>query len=176
MLTSKRNLLLAAASMLAAFVVTLIAWNAATAQPALPEPEQKSVPTDQTYIGAKLCSACHFKQYMAWKRTKHAGKAFEELPDAYRTDSACLPCHTTGYGAPSGYKDATTPNLAGVTCEVCHGPGSKHETMAKQFANKKLSPAEEKGVRDAIWRIRPGNICVTCHVDKGHHEHPKYSK
>jgi len=64
-----------------------------------------------------------------------------------------------------------------VACEACHGPGSKHEEIAKPFTNvKKLSPEQEKLVRDSIWKIQPGNICSRCHISQGHKEHPKYEK
>lgn len=113
---------------------------------------------------------------MAWKKTKHAKEAFESVPEKYRTVADCLKCHTTGYGAETGYKDASTPNLAGTTCEACHGPGSKHEATAKQYANRKLTPDEEKIVRGSIWRVQPQNVCIRCHTDQGHKAHPPYDK
>ncbi len=147
-----------------------------------PEPEQPSAepapPAGQTYVGVKRCSACHFKQYMSWKKTKHATAAWDSVPAQYRTSAECLPCHSTGYGHPTGFKDeASTPNLKGNTCESCHGPGSKHEAVCKPFLNKpKLTAEEEKAARDSIYKILPGNICVACHIIKGHKEHPAYQK
>ena len=112
--------------------------------PAEPAGPAVTPPADQTYTGTKACTACHFKQFMAWKKTKHATDAFAKLPAKYKTDATCLTCHSTGYGAASGFKDeASTPNLAGTTCEACHGPGSKHVEVAKPFISKKTLTAEE---------------------------------
>lgn len=133
--------------------------RAADAEPAPPE--------GQTYTGAKRCASCHFDQYMSWKKTKHS-KAFDVLTVKYQKDEKCLKCHTTGLGEATGYKDGETA-LAGVTCEQCHGPGSKHEEASQPFAKvKKLSPEQEKIVRDSIWKVLPNNVCVECHVVQGH--------
>jgi hypothetical protein len=115
---------------------------------------------------------------MAWKKTKHAKEAWESVTAKYRTAPECLKCHTTGYGQPSGFKDAnSTPTLAGTTCEACHGPGSEHEKVCKPFLNKKtLSPEEEKTARDSIYKVLPQNVCISCHLVQGHEEHPKYDK
>jgi mono/diheme cytochrome c family protein len=135
-------------------------------------------PTGQTYVGVKRCSSCHFKQYMSWKKTKHAKEAWESVAAKYRTAPECLVCHTTGYGEATGFKDeSSTPNLAGTTCEACHGPGSKHEAACKPFLNKKqLSPEEEKIARESIYKIQPRNVCVACHTMQGHKDHPKYEQ
>jgi hypothetical protein len=125
-------------------------------------------PADQTYTGSKVCASCHFDQFMSWKKDKHS-QAFTILTAKYQKDAKCLKCHTTGFGEATGYKAAADTALAGVTCEVCHGPGSKHEEVAKPFAQvKKLSPEQEKAVRDSIWKILPGNKCIECHTVKAH--------
>jgi hypothetical protein len=128
------------------------------------------------YIGAKKCKACHPKQYKAWKKTKMA-TSFENLkpgikaeakkkagldPDKdYTHDPDCLRCHTTGYGKPSGFKSIEeTPKLAGVQCEVCHGPGSKFRKVMKK--NKKFKLEEIK----AAGYILPSEDeegCMVCH-------------
>ena len=158
----------------------LLAASAVNSQPpepkdAVPEP---AAPTGQTYVGVKRCSSCHFKQYASWKKTKHAKEAWESMAPKYRTSAECLPCHATGYGEPTGFKDeASSANLAGTTCEACHGPGSKHEEACKPYLNKKkLSPEEDKIARDSIYKILPQNVCAACHTSKGHKEHPKYDK
>jgi len=161
-------------------VMCLLVGSAVKSQPpepkdAVPEP---APPTGQTYTGVKKCSACHFKQYTSWKKTKHAKEAWESVPAKYRTSAECLPCHATGYGEPTGFKDEkSTPALIGTTCEACHGPGSKHDEACKPFLNKKkLEPAEEKIARDSIYKTPPRNLCEACHTSKGHKEHPKYDK
>jgi hypothetical protein len=155
--------------------VSLAAWNDSES-PQAGQKEEKDPRTDQTYIGTQKCAACHFEQFTIWKQTKHA-KAFEILPAKYRNDASCLKCHSTGFGEPTGYKDASTTNLAGASCEACHGPGNKHAEVTKQYAKKKkLSEDEEKIARGSTYRMLPTNVCVTCHADKGHKPHPKYDK
>jgi hypothetical protein len=135
----------------------------------------KTPPEDQTYIGAKQCSACHFDQYMTWRQTKHA-KALEILPAKYKEDASCLECHATGFGKPTGYKDATSLGLEGTSCEACHGPGSKHAEISKEFANKKLTDEQSLYVRSTIHKILPDNSCMKCHKSKGHIPHPEFDK
>jgi hypothetical protein len=166
---------------------------------------KQPVSVGQSYTGVKKCSACHFKQYVAWKKTGHAKEAWESVPAKYRTSAECLPCHATGYGEPTGFKDATTtPNLMGTTCETCHGPGSKHEEACKPYLNKKtLSPEEDKIARGSIFKaeipdvkvhemphyslqdkaaqeliakIKPGEVCAACHAFRTPADHPKYDK
>jgi hypothetical protein len=156
--------------------LSLTVLNASGSGPANSQETANDPRKDQTYIGTQKCAACHFEQFTIWKQTKHA-KAFEILPAKYRTDASCLKCHTTGFGEATGYKDATTANLAGASCEACHGPGSKHAEVTKQFAKKKkLSEDEEKIARGSTYKMLPTNVCVTCHADKGHKPHPKYDK
>lgn len=132
-------------------------------------------PEGQTYMGSRQCAACHFNQYLAWNKTKHS-KAFEILPAKYKTDAECLKCHSTGFGEETGYKDSSTSALAGTSCEACHGPGSKHGAISKQFAGKKLTPAQDKYVRSTIHKVLPSNACVKCHLSKAHKPHPPYDK
>ncbi len=126
-------------------------------------------PADQEYVGNKRCASCHFKQYMSWKQSPHS-KAFSLLTKKYETDAECLKCHTTGYGEPTGYKDAkSTPALQDVGCETCHGPGSKHEEICTPFANvKELTKEQEEAVRGSIWLMLPKNVCIECHKVQGH--------
>jgi hypothetical protein len=163
--------------------------------------EQEAMPPkNQHYVGKNTCAACHYSQYRIWKLDKHA-IAFDILPKKYRKDPKCLVCHTTGYGEPTGYKDESTPQLAGTTCETCHGPGSEHAKLAQKLflgAETDITLEAEQRIRDSIelflekdtqesrkaviqarssiFRIRPGNACVKCHTSKAHKAHMEYDK
>lgn len=146
----------------------LLSLDRPAAQAAESEAAEPAPPEGQTYTGAKGCASCHFEQFMSWKKTKHA-KAFDALTAKYQGDATCLECHTTGYGQPTGFKDAaTTSDLAGITCETCHGPGSEHEKVVQAFGQKELSPAETQQAKDSIWLLLPKNICIDCHKVQGH--------
>lgn len=128
---------------------------------------------------------CHLKQYKSWEKTKMA-KTFEVLKPGvraeaktklkfdpkkdYTKDTKCLPCHTTGYGLPGGYKipkegDSASIKLAklneGTTCEACHGPGSKFMPVHKKIKSKKSYKFEELS---AVGQIRADAAsCTVCH-------------
>ena len=139
------------------------------AGPMTPGIAQADPPADQEYTGVKRCASCHFAEFMAWRQTPHA-RAFQLLPAQYQKDPDCLRCHTTGYGEPSGFQSAAaTPDLASITCETCHGPGSEHEKIAQPFAQvKELTPEQEAAVRGSIHRMLPQNVCLDCHTTKAH--------
>lgn len=79
------------------------------------------------YAGAQACAECHQDIHDSVMDTKHAG-AFAALQQIHQDNNpSCLPCHTVGYGNPSGFASAaTTPQLEGVQCENCHGPAGNH--------------------------------------------------
>ena len=77
----------------------------------------RSLKTDKVFLGNKFCGKCHPDEYESWEMTPHA-TAFKALKSG---EKRCLPCHTTGFGYPTGYWDQTfTPKMAGVGCEECH--------------------------------------------------------
>ncbi len=83
------------------------------------------------YGGADLCSLCHAEPgpYDTWIGTKHAN-AYNNLPAFAQNSSGCVPCHTVGFGFPSGYTVGGNPALQGVQCENCHGPGGNSAATA----------------------------------------------
>lgn len=124
-----------------------------------------------TYVGAKQCAACHFPQFRTWRDTAHQ-KAFDILPTKYHNDPDCLKCHAPGAGGDG----AINPNLAGVTCEGCHGPGSTHAKLAQEAITLDISPATENAIRQSAQTINAAHTCVECHVTRAHGAHPAYDK
>ncbi|MBI2836982.1 MAG: cytochrome c family protein [Acidobacteria bacterium] len=133
---------------------------------------------DHAYIGAKKCKMCHLKEYNSWAATKMAnafgqlkqGAATEAKQKAgldpnkdYTTDAKCLGCHTTGYGKPGGFVDfATTPDLAGVGCEMCHGAGGTYtQKQYMSLENKEFKKADlvAVGLTSQITK----STCEGCH-------------
>ncbi len=80
-----------------------------------------------SYVGSNKCAPCHSAINDTWQKTRHA-KAIESLKKSgQETLPACVKCHVTGYEKDGGFIDyELTPEMAGVQCEVCHGPGSGH--------------------------------------------------
>ena len=117
--------------------------------------------SDAEYVAGKTCRMCHHsKTFKAHAKTYHA-RSFENLTNVgEEANPKCLPCHTTGYGDPGGLVDvASTADLAGITCQACHGPGRAH--VAKGLNKEQRRQAIQKIPRDA---------CTKCHMT--HKPHP----
>jgi hypothetical protein len=110
-------------------------------------------PEGSTYVGSAKCRKCHAKELRQWKKTPHA-EAFEILTAVGKeADPECVKCHSTGYGEDTGFVDhATTPELAGVGCEMCHGESSEHILVNKKDV--------EQGKATIAM---PAGPCVKCH-------------
>jgi hypothetical protein len=109
-----------------------------------------------SYAGAQACSACHATIHQNELNTKHA-QAFETLKQiGQATNASCLPCHTVGYGLPTGFiSESATPRLAGVQCENCHGPAANH-------AASEIDPVVRPRVEIAA------QVCGGCHTGSKH--------
>jgi len=116
--------------------------------------------TDNSFVGSGGCSSCHADQYSDWSGTPHASAwdAIATVPPPMQQD--CIVCHTVGFGQPTGFTSIdTTPHLAGVGCENCHGPAAAHK-----YGDHSL-------VRPAVTIT--AEVCGGCH--DGIH-HPTYSE
>ena len=126
---------------------------------------------ERTYVGASACKLCHKseqqgRQYTLWEATLHA-KSFASLS----TDKAaeigkamgvaappespqCLGCH-----APLAAK-APAFKAEGVTCEVCHGPGSGYRKL-------NIMQDQAKAVQNGLVLYADAGAieahCLTCH-------------
>lgn len=88
------------------------------------------------YASAEECKGCHRAQYERWKASPHA-RAYASLPATARGQMECVECHVTGFGRWGGFDGASkSPDLTGVQCEECHGPGSSHPATASVHAGK----------------------------------------
>lgn len=138
--------------------------------------ERKNALEEGTYAGLKTCKKCHFKHYKTWKQAKHKD-AFKALPDKYKTEAKCLECHTTGYGQPGGFVSIEkTKGLAGVQCEMCHGPGAKHAGYMKEHSKERDNKEVMAAGKKLIGGERGKTSCWLCHRNQSHSKHPKYEK
>jgi len=130
-----------------------------------------AVSQEFSYVGAQKCQICHKsetqgRQYVIWEGSKHS-KSLEALTSPKAADFAkamdvdkpaedprCLKCH-----APFAAK-APELKAEGVSCEVCHGPGSDY---------KKLSVMKDKAAAVKSGLVLYGSPeaikaqCLTCH-------------
>lgn len=107
--------------------------------------------TDKNFVGAETCRLCHLSIHDTWSQTLHVG-ALETLEAIGQGgNAACVVCHTVGFGQTDGFVDkATTPHLAGVQCENCHGAGGGH---ARDPLNASFKPVVSISA----------NVCGACH-------------
>lgn len=88
--------------------------------------------TGATYVGNEACYSCHQEDARIWKASKHSHAMHTLEVVKHEVDPECVSCHSVGFKYKSGYVDqATTPKLADVGCESCHGPGSAHVKNTK---------------------------------------------
>jgi len=152
---------------------------------------------DATYIGVKKCKSCHFKQWNSWRKTKMA-TTFEVLKPGVRSeektklkfdpnkdytkDATCLGCHTSGFGIPGGYivpadgdteaKEQAADN-AGVTCEGCHGPGSKSVKIQEDIKENKR-PYKFAELQAVGFHRAGVRSCTPCHNASDPGKEPGY--
>ena len=112
------------------------------------------------YVGSGACGGCHGDKFDAWWRTGHstAYDLIAAVPPSVR--QSCVACHTVGYNEPGGFLDiTTTPHLADVGCENCHGPGAAHKYGEHDLVHPIVTLASE--------------VCGGCHTDS---HHPTYDE
>ncbi len=124
-----------------------------------------------TYVGAAKCAVCHKtekqgRQYPIWQETKHSQsisalsspQAAEVAKQANVQNPAespdCLKCH-----APL-YEKAAELKAEGVTCEVCHGPGSEYKKLSI-MKDQALSKQNGLIVYESPEAVK--KQCLTCH-------------
>jgi hypothetical protein len=110
--------------------------------------EAERPPAGTTYLGVAKCAECHQLFEESWKKTRHSG-AFSSLEHAGKSnDPECIICHVVGFGEDGGfYSINTTPELANVQCEECHGLDREH-------------------IEDFSRPVKPviKDVCLKCHT------------
>jgi hypothetical protein len=100
-----------------------------------------------TYLGVSGCVECHQPFAESWEKTRHAGAYSSLLNVGKASDPECIICHVVGFGEIGGFFSMeTTPELANVQCEECHGVNREHIT---DFS--KMRPVTE-------------SVCLKCHT------------
>jgi hypothetical protein len=125
-----------------------------------------------TYVGAQKCKICHRsekrgKQSILWENSRHS-KSYEVLFSDSALEEAkkqklerppsespeCLKCH-----APLFEKE-TELKVEGVTCEICHGPGSVYKKIS-------IMKNKDEAIKNGLTLYKSSeNIkskCTTCH-------------
>ncbi|MEE3372514.1 MAG: cytochrome c family protein [Planctomycetota bacterium] len=102
------------------------------------DPQQEAageVDAASRIVGATQCLDCHRSEYLRWKRSKHATRAFDllrstasarryaealdiEFSEIAASTSLCVKCHATRQIRDDGVARV----LPSVSCESCHGP------------------------------------------------------
>ena len=113
------------------------------------------------YLGNSKCRLCHRKFFIGRKNDAHDHATEKLLDSAQQKNPRCLTCHTTGYGVDTGFVSMkTTPRLANVQCEGCHGPGNLHVDMVK----KREGTMGFLAGTDRPDRLK--KMCTSCHTKR----------
>ena len=125
-----------------------------------------------TYAGAAKCKICHKtekqgKQFPIWEESTHA-KSFATLTSEEAIQAAkdagmesapadnpkCLNCHAPLFEKAAEIKEE------GVTCEVCHGPGSAYKKLS-------VMKSREESVKNGLIVYESTDAikkqCLSCH-------------
>jgi len=83
----------------------------------------------------------------------------------YSKDKKCLPCHTVGFDERGGFESMeSTPEMANVGCESCHGPGSIYRVIHKE-KDESFTRLEVKEAGQ-IYGSEDEQVCRKCHDHK----------
>ncbi len=135
------------------------------------------------YVGNKKCRLCHREFFVGRMKDPHVHSYERLVATGYEKNSRCLGCHTTGYNVETGYTDfKTTPELVGVQCEGCHGPGSVHvsrQAKERSFGIPRINYTQKN--KNGKKTIKGGflagtdrpkmikRMCLSCHTKRWRH-------
>ena len=95
----------------------------------------------EAFVGSQACETCHRRAFAVWAKTVHA-RALKDLEvQGHSRDPDCVGCHVTGLASAVGFRSRkSTPQLAFVGCEACHGPAAAHARDPGAHKLPKLGP------------------------------------
>ncbi len=106
------------------------------------------LPAGLAFAGSLSCKPCHELAYEKWNTSAHANARAALKKAGSDRDPECVICHVIGMEYEGGFvTEERTPQLAGVGCENCHGPGSAHILTSGQTAT-----------------TQPKAACTKCHT------------
>lgn len=119
-----------------------------------------------TYVGAGKCKICHKtekqgRQFPIWEELKHSKSLTPLTTEEVKAKVAdapenpkCLKCHAPLFEKAAEFKEE------GVTCEVCHGPGSAYKKL-------KIMKSREDAVKNGLVVYESTEAikkqCLSCH-------------
>lgn len=113
------------------------------------------------YLDNSKCRLCHREFFIGRKNDAHDHAMENLVKSGHDKNPRCLTCHTTGYGVKTGFVNMkSTPRLANVQCEGCHGPGNVHVAQVKSGQGNKGFLA---GL-DHPERLK--KMCTSCHTKR----------
>lgn len=104
-------------------------------------PASLPLPATSKFVGAETCAGCHQEEYDIWKNSghSHAMRTLENKNQQF--DNECVKCHVVAFEKGGFESLKTTPQLANVQCESCHGPGREHIAKPAKGFGKMPTPA-----------------------------------
>ena len=133
----------------------LIAWPLLSDEPAAPAEQPAQLAA--TYVGSAKCKMCHKGRYEMWAKTKHS-KVKPPTPDEKTGEK---PSDEEIARRVTAFDPATKQGAEdGVTCEMCHGPGSLHLKASKDQRKATIFNPTEDAPNPSVQF----SVCAQCHA------------
>lgn len=89
------------------------------------------------YVGGQRCADCHTDVAMQHSSSAHGRPSKAILATPFAASTQCMGCHVTAPYFDGGWKGPKDDSdMAGVSCEACHGPGEAHvRTQSKDYGH-----------------------------------------
>ena len=127
----------------------------------------KKQEAESPFLGAEACKDCHARPYAVWRTSRHATALPTLEKVGKRFDPECLVCHVVGMDVGGFLSKGLTPQLAGVQCENCHGPGRAHGLNPKAnrtgFNTRRIS-GRRGGLAAGLTEKVGEATCRGCHM------------